>query len=242
MTTAKKSVIIGKTGVILMRDKHLLAFTFAETLLAVVIIGIIAAMTIPTLINKYHNDTLQISLKKQYRELEHNLTALQADTFYKSTLQRSILNKKYTEAETVEASAGKFITEFYTLTTDCGTTAQPCFASTYRSISGASADFECADGYSALLKGGAAICIVPASDTVDKARVVIDTNGTGAPNIGGRDMFDFYIYNNFSIDEISPADIKNNTGRNTVNAKCTSSPTGQGCLSRLIENNWEMNY
>jgi len=86
---------MGKTGVILMRDRCLLGFTFAETLMAVVIIGIIAAMTIPTLINKYHNETLQISIKKQYRELEHNLTALQADTFYKSTLQRSILNKKY---------------------------------------------------------------------------------------------------------------------------------------------------
>ena len=72
-----------------MRDKHLLAFTFAETLLAVVIIGIIAAMTIPTLINKYHNDTLQISLKKQYRELEHNLTALQADTFSNLPFHRS---------------------------------------------------------------------------------------------------------------------------------------------------------
>lgn len=225
-----------------MKNKYFCGFTFAETLLAVVIIGIIAALTIPTLINKYQNDTLLISIKKQYRELEHNLTLLQSDRFYKSTLQRSILNKNFVETKTLEDSAGKFITEYYTLSKNCETTPQPCFADIYRSISGATEEFKCENGYSALLKGGAAICIVPANDTTDYAKVIVDVNGVEAPNIGGRDIFNFNIYSNFSVDEISPTDIKNNTSRSTINAKCTTSPTGQGCLSRLIENNWKMNY
>ena len=65
------------------------------------------------------------------------------------------------------------------------------------------------------------MCIIPADAPKDAtedtpattgkpAKVYIDVNGSEKPNIGGRDMFTLYIYDDFSIDDkdITPDVIK----------------------------------
>ena len=47
------------------------AFTLAETLITLTIIGVIAALTIPTLISKYQKHTYVVGLKKAYSQLQN---------------------------------------------------------------------------------------------------------------------------------------------------------------------------
>lgn len=47
-------------------SKKIMAFTMAETLITLGIIGIIAAMTLPSLVAKYQSKVLSTQLKKLY--------------------------------------------------------------------------------------------------------------------------------------------------------------------------------
>lgn len=54
-------------------------FTLAEVLITLGIIGVVAAMTIPTLINKHHTKVVQTALKKTYSELGQAVNMLMYD-------------------------------------------------------------------------------------------------------------------------------------------------------------------
>ncbi|MCD8024380.1 MAG: type II secretion system GspH family protein [Candidatus Gastranaerophilales bacterium] len=53
----------------LRKTKYFIAFTLAETLITLAIIGVVAAMTIPAVINRTHRKELQTAFMKQYSEL-----------------------------------------------------------------------------------------------------------------------------------------------------------------------------
>ena len=55
------------------------AFTLAETLITLGIIGIVAAMTIPTLMSKYQEKTYKTQYKKIYSELNQAMKSLEGD-------------------------------------------------------------------------------------------------------------------------------------------------------------------
>lgn len=236
-------------------NKHLfLGFSLTEVLIAMTVIGIISAITVPVVIGHYQKQSLLSLIQKNYSDMEQNLTILQTENYSKG-LYHSILNQK--EGKTVENTAGQFLTEYYKVKKDCGTTAQPCFAAAYRDIStGTATNFSCA-GYTISTNNGTAICIIPANiakeikegeteetETKNPAKVFIDINGTEDPNISGRDLFTFNIYEDFTIDEVDPTlSSSDKTAKRTeVAAKCITSKIGEGCLSRLLNDNWKMNY
>ncbi len=235
-----------------MRREVNFGFTLSEMLIAVSIVGIIVAITVPTVISHYQEKSFLTMLRKNYVELLQNLTVLQTEqynkTFYDSRL---ILN-----GGSVDDTAGYFLTEFFDLTRDCGTDTQPCFADSYRSINNSTKhDFTCEDGYSVILKSGASMCIVPGNKgSVGNTppRVYVDVNGIERPNIGGRDMFTFFIYDFDCIDDgrtslyIGPTKIKDGTAENTRNmlfsTSCKNSYVGEGCFGKLLNENWKVNY
>lgn len=236
---------MGKMG-----NKKFLGFSLAEVLVAMTIVGIIAAITVPNVIASYQKQTMLTLLQKTYLELGQNLTVLSTEA-YNKTFYQSLLSL---QGRSVANTAGKFFIGdanekgYYSIINDCGTTAQPCFASSYSNINGDSPKaFSCSDGYSVTIKSGSSMCIVPA-DNGEPAKVHVDVNGIDSPNIGGRDMFTFYIYDDYSIDEkgITPDKIKDGTAeeaRNTLfTSSCLSSTVGEGCFGKLLNDNWKMNY
>ena len=54
-----------------MSSKNKRAFTLAEVLITLVIIGVIAAITVPTLVNSYTQQTYISALKKNYSVLSN---------------------------------------------------------------------------------------------------------------------------------------------------------------------------
>ena len=214
------------------------------------IIGIIAAITVPNIIASYQKQTMLTLVQKTYLELVENLTVLKTEA-YNKTFYQSLLSL---QGRSVENTAGKFFLGdtdekgYYNIIKDCETTAQPCFASTYSNINATKTEtFSCDNGYNVIIRSGTAMCIIPANDG-NPAEVHIDVNSTEGPNIGGRDMFTFYIYDDYSIDEkdVGPDKVKNGTAeaaRNDLFTKsCLNSTIGEGCFGKLLNDNWKMNY
>lgn len=233
-----------------MRNTKILGFSLSEALIAVAVIGIIAAITVPNVISSFQKQSMIALLQKTYLELGQNLIILRTEA-YNKTFYQSILSL---QGRTIANTAGRFFIgdannkPYYSIAKDCGTTAQPCFAASYSNINGNKTEaFSCSTGYNVIIKSGTAMCIVPANDG-NPAVVYVDVNGSDNPNIGGRDMFTFYIYDDYSIDEkgITPDKIKDNTAtteRETLFTNfCLSSTTGEGCFGKLLNDNWKMNY
>lgn len=224
-----------------MNKKLFCGFTLAELIVAMAIVGSVAAITLPTLITNHQNKVLQMSFQKAYRDLDNNLEELQASG-YRTQFYGSLL------ASTDGVS--QFFTNYYNRSQTCGATAQPCFAAKYASINSPSTDvdFTCEDGISVQLKDNTSICIIPASAAQEAkeadpvagteaqeakgaapATVYMDVNGNEPPNIGGRDIFMFQI-DNFRIVD------------NTAATDCTTSTVGAGCLNRIIADKWKVKY
>jgi prepilin-type N-terminal cleavage/methylation domain-containing protein len=55
------------------------AFTLAETLIAIGIIGVVSALTIPTLIKNYQKRVIEVNLKKTYAEIQNVIKQSEAD-------------------------------------------------------------------------------------------------------------------------------------------------------------------
>lgn len=242
-----------------MNKKFDLGFTLAEVLIAVVIVGVIAAITIPGVVANYNKKILVTQLQKNYIELQEMLLTLKTENYQKG-LYGSKLNQK--TGSTVAETAGSFLRNYYKVTQNCTSDTQPCFADKYANISDMEeSEFSCSLGYSVTVASGAAICIVPAKitkkelfsptgnkivETKNPAIVYIDVNGTKDPNIGGRDMFTFNIYEDFTIDEIDPANADlssiESEREKLYNDNCLTSAIGKGCFSKILNDNWTMNY
>ena len=71
--TAFSVPIFDKTNIKIKNNKSFkrFAFTLAETLITLTIIGVVAALTIPNLLNKYTKHTYVVGLKKAYSQLQH---------------------------------------------------------------------------------------------------------------------------------------------------------------------------
>ena len=244
LTIPKKHVIMMMVDIKrwdYMIKKLFLGFTLAELIVAMAIVGSVAALTLPTVITNHQNKVMQISLQKAYRDLENNLEELYASN-YKTGFYQSKL--------TSVSGITDFLNNYYSISQKCSTTPQPCFAASYVSLNALSTEtaFSCEGGTSVQLKDNTAICIIPATpaqeakdanpDTGEDAQeakdavpanVYVDVNGNEPPNIGGRDMFNFQI-DNFSI-------VDNNTKQG-----CAASAFGAGCLNKIIEANWKVKY
>ncbi len=197
--------------------KH--AFTLSEILIAVGIIGVVSALTVPTVISNYQRKAFATQFRKVVNEFE-SATEL-------SMTDEAKAKFSYTS---YYANLNDFVTKnFKTLKSCAANTSGSCFASNYESINGSSgAAFTC-DNTSYVLANSAVVCL---SKTTSFVKVVVDINGTNDPNIGGRDMFTFYIDKDTGLAK-----------KNYDSSTCLTSTSGNGCYELLaIDHNWQMNY
>ena len=213
------------------------AFTLAEVLVTLGIIGVVSAMTVPTLMQNHQRKVYVTQLHKIYNQLQQ--AALQY------TNDRNALN--LTEAGiNSEDAAANFVKTYFNVIQDCGTDQTPCFPSTgeYKKLSGATITtwypkrhFVLADGTSLgtyySLSNGAIV------------EFWVDTNGTKGPNIVGRDFFVMYMYNNGGLDDLAASIPMSKEQRETSFTNICMSDSGSnyhGCFGKLLNDNWEMTY
>lgn len=196
-------------------------FTLAEVLITLAIIGVVAAMTIPTLMAQQEKQQYLTSLKKSYSLVNQALKQVAADNGCVDDLKCTGLFNSTTDA----ASLGAALSPYFKIVKNCQTGQnQGCFATKILANYDGSPEggnnsidnsnwyykFITADGTSfALLNytiSGASYYDCAHSGSSGRlgskspmtqmcGQVLMDVNGLKKPNFLGRDIFMFYITN-----------------------------------------------
>ena len=229
-----------------MNDKHLkCAFTLAEVLITLGIIGVVAAMTIPTLVANYQKKVYVSQLQKTVATISNAAKLLMAQEQTFNLNQTYLYNEEYSK-EAYENSVGKFLKTYFKTVKTCNVfddNINECIAENYKSLNGTVGDGPW--GYCAVLNNGATICCYP-FDEYDPMEIDIDINGKSKPNILGRDFFHLSlnysgaIAESFSKDPI--AGIEAHSPDQCGNADGNSQIYGLGCYNKIVQDGWKMDY
>ena len=232
------------------------AFTLAEVLVTLGIIGVVSAMTVPTLMQNHQRKTYVTQLHKVYNEMQQ--------AFLQEITDKNALNLKEAGLTTDEAVVN-FMKKRFKVIQDCEDKFEPCFADEYSSMDGSergSLVNGTRNPYSSCytIASGASICLGELSTENEEqlsGALYVDINGQKGPNVGGRDMFTMRYYNDGSIDvyrvtpecRVNSASCVGSCGsepkeirENRFNGVCVISNAGDDCIGKLLNDNWEMNY
>lgn len=236
--------------------KNRAGFTLAEVLITLGIIGVVAALTIPTLINNYQKTQYVTQLKKSYAQFNQVLKQMAADNGCIGNLKCT----GFFDSGTDNDSLGDEIVKYIKVVKNCRSETG-CVANNVSSAydgSDARADWDDGGGYSFISADGTSYTIYNASNdcgtgstrnvTNDLAQycgdLVIDVNGpTKGPNNEGRDIFTFYIANGNGPIIYPSGGVDEVWWWNGNTKYCADDDkTGQSCTGRIIEEGWQMNY
>ena len=225
------------------------AFTLAEVLVTLGIIGVVSAMTVPTLMQNHQRKTYVTQLHKVYSEVQQALIRYQNDK-NAVNLKEAGLNSK--------AAVQAFFYEYFNVIQECGGVTAPCFADLYKNINGGNVHFNkgWGSGSCVTMSSGSSICMDYPASNGSYGWVFIDINSKQGPNILGRDAFYLAIFPDGVLD-VSGATVdcrKNGLCgaegdtlkdiRGTAdNCKSGNNEyTGSKCFGQILNDNWEMNY
>ena len=216
-------------------------FTLAEVLVTLGIIGVVSAMTVPTLMQNHQRKVYVTQLHKVYNEFSQALMQYQND--------RNAVN--LTEAGlTSKDAVDSFIKKYFSVIQECDS-ADGCLADEYKTLQGNEYTTYSRDVKSFVLANGVSIrpSYAPDGSSFKLLNVGIDINGKGGPNILGRDLFFFAVYKNGLIDDYANdvtvnAPLTEETRDNMFNTQCNAGAPGSGwgCFGKLLNDNWEMTY
>ena len=230
------------------------AFTLAEVLVTLGIIGVVSAMTVPTLMQNYQKQSYVTQLHKVYNELSQALVRYQND--------KNAVN--LTEAgfsKTTPVSGYNFFKTYFKVVADCNDSFTPCTASNYKKLDGTSVSLSwVGESHKCLnIASGASICTYMGRGNIVQ-QVVVDTNGQKGPNIFGRDTFIVYIYNDGTVDDLFTTCTEDNSNcgiwdgmatptkeqrEDVFNKACnvgSNKHNYHGCFGKILNDNWEMTY
>lgn len=223
-------------------------FTLAEVLITLAIIGVVAAMTIPTLIANYQKKTYVTQLQKTYSMIANAAKMVMADEMVEN-LNHTYLNVGYNgdalNEEKCKDSVGVFLNKYFRVIKDCGYvgTSQEqseCLGNVYYNLKSGSGDFHGYGSYCVQINTGATICMDPFDDTVP-AEIIIDVNGPLSPNVIGRDTFMLDMnYRGEIAESFNPDDYSKLFHQPE---RCgVDDPYGFGCFNKIVEDGWKMDY
>ncbi len=234
------------------------AFTLAEVLVTLGIIGVVSAMTVPSLIQNYQRQTYLTQLHKVYNELQQaflqEMTEKNALDLREAGLGVSTNIKPFLQSHFKVVQIGQ---------NDINAT--PWGKTTYKNISGgnyASTTTLWGCGACAILASGAHICVDNVKCysysyggySTNYGYIFIDVNGQKGPNIIGRDAFPMTFFPDGVIDVLKVTPACRTLGvcdgesiqkiREAAGNSCTSSTlyTDQTCFGKILNDNWQMSY
>ena len=170
------------------------AFTLTEILLAVAIVGVIAALVIPATISKFRSEVLESGFKRQEEAINTAIDLLVVKENKSDFGETSMYSDG---SKSIEDSAGKFLKRYLRVskyygdaTSNKALIKKECFADKYYQIADNTKKEINLDDYlvgaCAKLKSGASICLSPQISTTSAWQGVMDINGQKGPNIFGK--------------------------------------------------------
>lgn len=201
-------------------------FTLAEVLVTMGIIGVVAAMTVPTLMQNYQRDSFVTQLHKVYSEV---LQAFARDMSDSHAV-------RIREAGISRNGAAWFLrTYFKTVKTCDGSNLSDCFADSYQNLNGTNIRLRdsMSSGSVAVLASGAVIYLQ------SNGYVIFDVNGKQGPNILGRDLFSFEIANDGTLETSNLDYYVEHFATSCQSATVTYDG---GCFAKILNDGWKMDY
>ena len=221
------------------------AFTLAEVLITLGIIGIVAAMTLPAVINKIQNKDKSAKLKKFYSTLNQAILRSSVDN---GDPEGWINNLKYHNAEALYEWFEQYIMKYMVDIKNCRNGNVDCAAGyTYCNKPG-----QCTSS-STIIKnyvlymfsdGSMIVSLTggnPDSEGITQSlilHILFDTNGYSKPNTFGQDIFSFRVLinnNQFKMTCDAGAWSKD---RDWLLSSCKNEPQTCSCLL-MYSDNWE---
>mgnify|MGYP002627354970 CR=1 FL=1 len=212
---------------------HKKGFTLAEVLITLGIIGVVAAITIPTLVQNYQKVVWVNQLKKSISVLENSIHLYLAEEGVSKLSETQELGKNVSAYQTFNTSQIfnllKNYIKFIKISgsgDDYSNNKSMC-----KTLSGWTCDYDdVPPGGKAYLQDGSVFIIyVGGNVAYDYMDIAIDVNGDKRPNQIGRDIFKFVMKDNGTL---VPYDIDD----------CYEDSYGRGCAKRIIEKGWKMDY
>ena len=212
-------------------------FTLAEVLITLAVIGIVAAMTIPNLVQNYKKLQTVAQLKKVYSTLSNalNLSVVHNGSrsnwsipAYSSDLDLTDYYKKYWFPY---LKAVKVCNTY----SECGYGSNNPFLNLKGTVTGNTLvakyfriPFITSDGvlYDISVYGG--------SPAVPDSTVIVDLNGSNPPNKMGHDVFFLIII----YDKVRPYCFSRTTDE--INSDCSVNGSGSCCLKKIMMDGWKM--
>lgn len=212
------------------------AFTLSEVLITLGIIGIVAVLTIPPVMKNYRNKLYASQLEKLYAQISDSVQASMLDE-HTSNFYETIAAKDNSCSDAAngkcEDGAGYFLNKYFKiLKRDCG--AGSCYANAYQQMGTRNnVDDVMGGDYCIQTTGAATICMK--KDTDEETQKVtyifnVDINGMAEPNEAGRDAFTMKVLESGAIKDVS------------TSATDCGAPSAKGCLLKIMDDGWKMNY
>jgi len=246
--------------------RHMVGFTLVEVLITLVIIGVVAAITIPTLIENNQKTQYVTALKKVYTNFNQVLVQYSADNGCVGDLKCTELFKGNGRAVAAALAPYLNIAKQCALGMNGNPTTSGCFSknvsdnfdgsdirnSLYNSYSDSSL-FITTDGMAFFIESRSNNCVSNRSRGVTGdmkqlcGDIWVDVNGYKGPNNTRRDIFQFYITNGKGpkLYPVGGRDDGNLLPWNFIPADlfCNgSNVTGTYCAGRIMDEGWQMNY
>lgn len=216
-------------------------FTLAEVLITLGIIGIVAAMTLPSITTKINHIIAVNKLKKMYSTLSQAMLRACPEGDYSSlTFNDSKLKDWYINYLKPQLKINK---ECYN-TKGCWNSGTKYMngtvASNANGVGSGFVAFDTIDGYFINMDGylerdhDYVERVFGVNTQGDSLIVHVDINGNGKPNIIGKDVFVF-VFSNKGF--VPACKIKND---NEIKQDCSKNGNGICCFEKIIRNGWEI--
>lgn len=230
-----------------------LGFTLCEVLITLGIIGIVAEITIPSLVHDINNQNYATTLEKSYTLFNQVLIQLANDSGCAGNLACTGLFDASTSLQTT----GDTIASYFKVIKNCGTVDSGCFSNTisvYYNGSGSRTTshdtstfyrFITVDNVSYAITSDLKNCASggTAGTSMDQVcgQVIVDVNGLKGPNNYGRDIFFFFITNGKGP-LLYPRGGKDQVYWQINNTCTPTNLAGIKCAGRVMEDSWQMKY
>ncbi|MBO6087777.1 type II secretion system protein [bacterium] len=222
-------------------------FTLAEVLITLGIIGVVAAITLSTLIKNYQKHVWVNQLKKEYSILSQGFQKMMADDGVTQLSDTTVFGKiqngctAYHDIESADCKdfLNEFKKYFKVISIDKD--------SEYKIRKKDSSNYYTYNENIIKLADGSFLIYHNFSKNGNDTRFDLDINGKKGPNTYGRDIFYFNYRNNGKMVPLGSAEGAHywKTAQFYYGLSCgKDSENGDwgGCLARIIEEGWKMNY
>ena len=224
------------------------AFTLAEVLVTLGIIGVVSAMTLPTLVKNHQRQVYVTQLRTIVNQMSQAVEKAVNDNN-----AMSLDETKYSANN--DNGAREFFNDYFKVVKNCGSDLTPCFASNYKNLDGSNFTLETPISVVTLANGVSIsnfanwwifdtvpFCTDANGNKYDCRyhgyyRLQIDVNGQQGPNVLGRDLFYMELYSDGVVAETRTGDLDWQAEKCSVETEY-----GLGCLSKIMQDGWKMDY